>query len=161
MSVWHLLSNQVLNGRKDRGSDQRLRDAAWKMREMNELSEWEILWFPCFLLNLSAANNLHVWDMVKHIVITACYLKPAGSLELQLRVVPTSPLFQRCSLLHFWQFWHMESECSIMLHVAFHFTFFIAISKHKSEVIDLLFATNSSASWLSWGKLCIWSTALF
>lgn len=48
-----------------------------------------------------------------------------------------------------------------MLDVPFHFTFFIVISKLKAEVMDLLFAANSSASSLSWGKLCIWSNALF
>lgn len=47
----------------------------------------------------------------------------------------------------------MDSECSIMLDVAFHFTFFTVISKHKPEVMDLLFATNNSASSFSWGKL--------
>lgn len=48
---------------------------------------------PRFLLSLGAAKHLQVWDRNKRLVIITpdhgC-LKPAGSLDVELRVVPTS-----------------------------------------------------------------------
>lgn len=123
-------------------------------------SEWKILWSPCFL-KLSDANNLHVWDIVKHTVIVTQHI---ATWSLQAACNSSSGL---CQPLQSYKgvlsytfgdsgMWRVSAPlCSVWLF------FLLSSQQYPSASLDLLFSTNSSAWWLSWGKLCIWSTALF